>query len=242
MLLCSGLAAAQAPASSYNVRPLPVTPAPLTLPPPPLPPSVRAAVTAPSPRPPQAAQAPEPIQRVNFLQEVAGREDERIDFQASLTPPSLERLGRLDSDATLQERIRQETKNRGRNEEVVFPESPILSRERYAGRKGLWPQRQLVVEPGFVCYGKLFFEDKNAERYGWELGNWQTVLSPLKFFGDVALFPMKWGADPCCPRDCSAGHCLPGDPVPFLLYPPEITPSGAFFEVAAIVALVAIFP
>lgn len=235
MLVGCGLAGAQTPVSEYNVRPLPVTPAPLTVP-------AAAPLLPPVATAPPSLQVPAAVIPVAYQQDMGGRDDERTDFQASLTPPSLERLARLDSDAKLQERIRQETRTRNRNEEVVFPESPILSRERYVGRKGLWPQRQLVVEPGFVCYGKLFFEDKNTERYGWELGNFQTVLSPLKFFADTALFPLKWGADPCCPKDCSYGHCLPGDPVPFLLYPPEITPNGIIFEAAAIAALIAIFP
>jgi hypothetical protein len=204
------------------------------------PPAVTTAAPQPFPLPrAPSVQLPGGVQPTRF--QAPARDDEKTQLEPVVTPPSLERLSRLDSDEKLQERIRQETKNR-RDEEVVFPESPILSRERYVGRKGLWPQRQLVVEPGFVCYGKLFFEDKNTERYGWELGYFQAVLSPLKFFGDVAIFPLKWGADPCCPKDCSSGHCLPGDPVPFLLYPPEITPCGAFFEVAAILALVAIFP
>ncbi len=37
-----------------------------------------------------------------------------------------------------------------------------------------------------VCYGRLLFQQKNAERYGWDLGPLHPVLSGLVFFGDVA--------------------------------------------------------
>ena len=42
--------------------------------------------------------------------------------------------------------------------------------------------------------------------------------------------------------DSSAGKCLPGDPTPLLLYPPEISFSGLLGEAGVIAAGVAIFP
>ena len=164
--------------------------------------------------------------------------------QVQLTPPGLERLSRLDSDQKLFERIRQETLSSNPNERPMFPESPILSRERYMGRGALWQPRRLTVEPNFVCYGKLqsLFEDKNAERYGWDFGPLSPPLSFTKFLYDTAFFPMRAFANPCRLHECSAGHCLPGDPVPFQLYPMEWSVEGLSAEVAVIVALVAIFP
>ena len=102
-------------------------------------------------------------------------EEEKKEFQVQTDPPGLERLSQLDSDRKLEERIRQETLDRTDREQVVFPEEPILSREVYAGRVGLWPVRQLVVEPNYVVYRKLFFQQLNTERYGWDLG----PISPL---------------------------------------------------------------
>ncbi len=168
-------------------------------------------------------------------------EEPRREYQIQLEPPGLERISRLDSDAKLQERIRQETKAIDPNEVVIFPEEPILSRETYYGRAGSWPTRTMYVEPNYVCYGRLFFQDLNAERYGWDLGAIHPLVSTAKFLYDFALFPAHFIIDPCG-NDCSTGYCLPGDPVPFLLYPPELTVRGSMVEVAVILALVAVFP
>ena len=45
------------------------------------------------------------------------------------------------------------------------------------------------IEPAYVVYRRLYFEEKNAERYGWELGMFQPAVSTLYFFKDVALLP-----------------------------------------------------
>ena len=43
----------------------------------------------------------------------------------------------------------------------------------------------------------------------------------LAAFADVVLLPYHWGTDPCNCTECNRGYCLPGDPVPFLVYPPN---------------------
>jgi hypothetical protein len=195
-----------------------------------------------------SAQTNAPVRMVNPvaqpLQPVAYQQPEEsgiVTPSIQLESPGLGRLSRLDSDERLQRRIEQKEPNITH----VFPEPPILSRERYTGRSHLWQPRQLTVEPNFVCYGKLqaLFEDKNSERYGWDLGPLSIPLGLTKFASDVALFPAKAFSDPCRLHDCSAGHCLPGDPVPFMLYPPEIaTVTGTTAELAVIGALIVIFP
>ncbi|MGL4550667.1 MAG: hypothetical protein ACRC33_05730 [Gemmataceae bacterium] len=157
-----------------------------------------------------------------------------------LEPPGIGRLAQLDSDEKLQERIRQQNPT----EKHVFPEPPILSRDTFAGRGALWQKRQMTVEPNFVCYGKLqsLFEETNGERYGWDLGPLSIPVSLAKFGADTVLFPMKATADPCRSHECSAGHCLPGDPVPYLIYPHEVTLTNTAAQVAVIAALIVIFP
>ena len=100
----------------------------------------------------------------------------------------------------------------------------------------------VTVEPHFVCYGRLYFEQKNLERYGWSLGPLTPVISSLKFFTDVEFLPYKFAAFPWQRYDCSAGYCLPGDPVPLRLYPPEISATGFAAEASVVVALIAILP
>ena len=168
----------------------------------------------------------------------------KADAEQELVPPGLERLSRLEDDEKLFERIRQETLSKNPNERPAFPESPILSRDRYAGRGALWQKRQLTVEPNFVCYGKAqtFFEDRNTERYGWDLGPMSVPLAYTKFLYDVAFLPMKAFANPCRQHECSAGQCLPGDPVPYMLYPMDFNCEGVTAEAAVILALVVMFP
>jgi hypothetical protein len=191
-------------------------------------------------------QVPAPILPVRY--QMPGRtsgDESQPAYQIQLEPPGLERLTQgLQSDITLQERIRQETLSNPStaNERVDFPEEPILSRDRYVGRAGLWRERGMIVEPNFVNYGKLLYEDKNAERYGWDFGGPGVALAYGEFLWDTIFLPAHLLNDPCRKNESSAGYCLPGDPVPFLLYPPELTVSGAMAEVAVVMALVAIFP
>lgn len=157
-----------------------------------------------------------------------------------LEPPGIGRLSQLDSDEKLQERIRQQNST----EKHVFPDPPILSRDQYVGRGSLWQKRQMTVEPNFVCYGKLqsFFEEPNSERYGWDLGPLSIPVQLAHFGVDTALLPMRVMTDPWRMHECSTGHCLPGDPVPYAIYPNELTVTNSAAQLAVIAALIVIFP
>jgi hypothetical protein len=157
-----------------------------------------------------------------------------------LEPPGPERLFRLDSEARLQERIRQEGRDRTPVDIVVFPKEPVLSTEPYYGRR--WPTAHEYVEPNYLCYRRLLFEQKSFERYGWDLGVITPIVSALDFFGDFILMPYHGFTDPCRCFECNAGYCLPGDPVPLLLYPCEPSVTGALAEAATVAAVLAIFP
>src|SRR5262249_29182344 len=88
--------------------------------------------------------------------------------QIQLAPPGPERVFPLGSEEELHQRMRQEAIERDPAEYISFPEEPILSTEPYRGRN--WPEQKLLVEPNYVCYKRLFFEERNSERYGWDLG------------------------------------------------------------------------
>jgi hypothetical protein len=150
-------------------------------------------------------------------------------------------FGIRESEAESLTRMANRERENKQGERLEFPPSPELSRGRYAGRN--WPEMRAFAEPNYVCYQKLLFEQKNLERYGWDLGPAVTpVVSALKFWVDVGLVPYHLATDPFRNYECSAGYCMPGDPVPFILYPPEISASGALAEATAIVGLVAVFP
>lgn len=159
------------------------------------------------------------------------------DAYIRLEPPGRERLfGSRDTEKELEERMRQERRDTGApGDTIQFPEKPELSRQTYESRK-FSPMVELA-EPSYVVYRRLYFEEKNAERYGWDLGIAQPVVSTLAFFRDTLLFPHNFASYPCRRFDSSAGHCLPGDPVPLIAYPPEFTGTGLLAEVGAVALL-----
>ena len=75
-----------------------------------------------------------------------------------------------------------------------------------------------------------------------DLGFVQPFVSTAEFYWDLATLPYHFWTNPCRCYECSSGYCLPGDPVPYLLYPPQISITGAMAEAGAIVGLLAIFP
>jgi hypothetical protein len=166
-------------------------------------------------------------------------------YAERLQLPGFERVfGVRESEESLKLRLINEWKGRGERQgerqRIEFPASPPLTTGKYAGR--VWPESRTYAEPNYVCYQRLYFEQKNFERYGWDLGPITPVISTLAVWKDLALLPYHLGTDPFRHYECSAGYCMPGDPVPLLLYPPEFSATGALAEVATIAALVAIFP
>ena len=124
--------------------------------------------------------------------------------------------------------------------EFLPPEYPAVPREIDITRR--WELLSEMVEPPYVCYHRLYFEQINAERYGWDLGLAHPLISAGVFFWDVAWLPYHAFTEPLRRYECNAGYCLPGDPVPFLLYPPELNLPGALAEAAVIGLGFAIFP
>jgi hypothetical protein len=163
-----------------------------------------------------------------------------IEFADILVMPGPNRLFILESEEASRERMINRSRQTKPGERLEFPPSPPLSQQRYAGRS--WPQQTTFAEPNYVCYQKLLFEQKNFERYGWDLGPFTPIISAGAFWVDVALLPYHLGTDPFRNYECSAGYCMPGDPVPLLLYPPELSVCGTLSEGAAVAALVVLFP
>ena len=162
------------------------------------------------------------------------------EYQFLVTPPGADRLFQLEPESGFQARLQNEWRDNGHKDRLVFPDEPVISKNVYAGRA--WPEYSLVVEPNFVAHKRLLFQQINSERYGWDLGIIDPPLEAGLFMADVALLPYHAFTDPfrCC--STGAGYCLPGDPVPYLLYPPEYSLTGAVAEAGAIGAVLAIFP
>jgi hypothetical protein len=170
--------------------------------------------------------------------------EEVPDFQIQLEPPGPLRLFRLESEKAMMERMRQEVREHTppgtTPDRLIFPDEPVITRQPYTGRS--FPPANMLVEPQYVCYQRLLFEQKNAERYGWDLGPIHPFVSLSAFYWDLVTLPYHLWTAPCRQYECSAGYCLPGDPVPLLLYPPELSLTGLVAEAGTITALFAIFP
>ncbi len=167
--------------------------------------------------------------------------DSLKDYQILLEPPSPQALfHRLDSDKALEARMRQQALQRKPPEPVQWPEQPVVSNEKFKERA--FARSTMIAEPTFVTYNRLYFEEKNSERYGWDLGVLQPVVSSGVFVKDYLFLPYKIAANPLKRGDTSAGECWPGDPVPYILYPPDVSVPGSMLEAAVVVGLIAIFP
>lgn len=167
-----------------------------------------------------------------------------ISYSIQLEPPGPERLFRLESEDAMKERMRQEKRNTPQMERLVFPEEIVLSRSNYdsSWRSRNWQTTVRLVEPNYLVHGRLLFHEKNSERYGWDLGPIQPFVSAGFFLGDMALLPYHLATDPFRRWESNAGYGLPGDPVPYMLYPIGASSTGSVAEAAVVFALLACFP
>jgi len=157
--------------------------------------------------------------------------------------PGPERLFQLDTEAQVKERIRQDNRRPGSVERMLFPEEPVVSTVPYnaAERRQKFRHATEIAEPNYVCYSRTFFDQLNAERYGWELSILQPGISLGTFWFDTVMLPYHIATDPCRHYECNAGYCLPGDPVPYLIYPPDINLYGIAAEVATFAGITVAF-
>jgi hypothetical protein len=239
-LLLSGLAQAQQAAPSQ------APPGPWTVPATPLPPSttgsswqgVQSNLTTVTPA--QVIQQTALLQRGTMDSRVSSEEAAIQDIAIQLSPPSPDRLFKLESERMWRERLRQEARQRVPPDRIVFPEEVVLTTETY--QPHCWPTMVMSAEPNWVGYEKLLFEQKNAERYGWDLGPIHPILSAAVFLGDFITLPYNLASDPLRCYEFNSGYPLPGDPTPFRLYPFDINLTGAVGQTAAVLAVLAIFP
>lgn len=127
-----------------------------------------------------------------------------------------------------------------------FPPLPVVSPPgvQYQAKTSTYPPRQAILEPGYVVHRKLHFEERNAERMGWDLGPMQTLISAGYFWRDVLLLPQSVVSGWCRGAwDTNAGKCLPGSPAPYYIYPLGLTVSGTAFETLSAIGIgFAFFP
>lgn len=128
---------------------------------------------------------------------------------------------------------------------LVFPPLPVVSPPGvpYRPKTFAYAPSKVIVEPGYVVHRRLHFEEKNAERAGWDLGPLSVVLGAGYFLRDALLWPQSL-ASGCVTGfwSTSAGKCLPGTPSPYYLYPLGLTVTGTAFETLVVATTAVIFP
>ncbi len=190
-------------------------------------------------------EAPKPLGGIRQVQGLADQPPPSPGRAMDSFRPNREILFQLDSEDEFVKRenaIRQrEDANLPKDQQrpaILFPPLESVVKEPFPGRYFQPSLEQ--IEPNYVCYGRLFCEDRNTERYGWSMGPLQPALSTWKFLGDVSSLPYKFFSFPRLDYDSNAGLCLPGDPVPMMAYPPQISATGLIAQACVDVALVAI--
>jgi hypothetical protein len=169
------------------------------------------------------------------------KDDENNRAKYVKTPPNNLVFGFPD-DAAMErmilDRLRQDEVEAGRDPmskygpNVRFPAGPIVGGgAAYQAKTTTYPPMRAHHEAMYVVHRRLHFEEKNAERYGWDLGIIQTFVSAAYFYKDVLLWPNSLASGVVSGFwDTNAGKCLPGSPTPYMLYPPGLTITGGVVE------------
>ncbi|MFO0822320.1 MAG: hypothetical protein U0792_04255 [Gemmataceae bacterium] len=127
---------------------------------------------------------------------------------------------------------------------LVFPPMDRVGGDQsYQAKTAAYQPMQVSYDALYMIHRRLHFEDKNSERYGWDLGIIQPMVSALVFYKDVLMWPQSLASGFSYGFwDTNAGKCLPGSPVPYMWYPPGLTVTGSLFEGVIITGAAFIFP
>jgi hypothetical protein len=117
------------------------------------------------------------------------REESGLLHPLRLTPPSAGQLFRLESEEMLRERLRMEVRERLPHARIEFPDAPAPAPTRQVTRD--WPACEKWVEPNYVISKRLFFEQRNLERYAENVGLFQPVVAAGVFSFDALLWPVR---------------------------------------------------
>lgn len=238
-----GLSPKPLPPSGTQWRPLganaPIEPQPYI--PSPLPSSTHAATTLPVP--PRIDPLPTPGAVGDTKAKPIPKEVTELPSRATIFQiPDDARLHRL-----IYDRVAKDT---GMKAEVLrnsFPFPAVTPTvppgTRYLAKTNTLPPGQCLFEPGFVIHNRLHFEEKNAERYGWDLGIMQPLVSTASFYKNMILWPSSLVTGAVVGFwDTNAGKCLPGSPVPYYFYPQGLTVSGTAAEGVVLTTLSFVIP
>lgn len=110
------------------------------------------------------------------------------------------------------------------------------------GSDRAWPPFTYAYVAPALCHRPLYFEEPNVERYGYQLGCVQSVVSGAHFFATVPFVPYKMVINH--PHDCiyTLGQYRPGDYTPFQRTRFVWDTKAAVAQVGVVVGLVFLIP
>jgi hypothetical protein len=139
--------------------------------------------------------------------------------------PNQEDLFRFDNDLALNARILKEL---DKKKETFPPVPPMVpAGTPFVPKTATYPPVQVLYDSSYVIHRRLYFEEKNSERAGWDAGPAQSVFSSAYFFRDCLLWPSRLTSHMHERYDGSAGKCRPGDATPYYYYPHGVSWFGA---------------
>jgi hypothetical protein len=175
------------PASKGSAIALPVVPPPVAMPSVPVVPAFGTDAPV-MPRP--VALQPELLAEPKVKPRLPDAEglDTPIDSYARRELPGPQLLFRRDSEREFFERIAQDMKRTpGNMGKPIFPQEPIISKEAFQIR--VFPRMVREIEPCYVCHRRLYFEQPNFERTGYDFGVLTPAMCVGAFYYDLVLLP-----------------------------------------------------
>ena len=179
-----------------------------------------------------AAYTPPPVAQGAMPRPQAGEEGDGLYLHMELPGP--QRLFMRDSESQFFDRLAQNMK-KADGTRAIFPDEPVVSKQAYRPRN--FPRMVELVEPSYVCHGRLLWEQPNFERTGYDLGVLQPAICMGVFFYDTALFPYHCWSDLSGRGDCSVGKCMPGDQAPFVVPCERFSVTGIVGQTGAMIGL-----
>lgn len=175
-----------------------------------------------------------PPQPQPAMQQMPGRADESEGPLIRTELPGQQRLFQRVSEQSFFDGLAQSMR-KSDGTRAIFPEEPVVSKAPYRPRN--FPKMVELVEPCYVCHRRLYWEQPNFERIGYDLGYLQPAVCLGVFYYDTALLPYHVFSDLHGDIDCSYGKCMPGDQAPFLVPCERFSVTGLVGQSATMIGL-----
>lgn len=196
---------------------------------------------------PPTREAPERIAAASFqpgpnlpIPRAPGAVEEGIEPYVRVDLPGPQRLFMRDSEKQFFDRIANEMKKQPGGARAIFPEEPVISKQPYRPR--VMGSHVVFVEPGYVVHGRLFFEQPNFERAGYDFGVLQPAICMGVYYYDLLALPYHACSDLRHPWESSVGKCLPGDPAPLVVTRERFSVTGLIGQTSVIMGGFYLFP